>query len=322
MSRGPAHCFLYRGTRRPEIVAELADISELIREPDVLIWFDIVQPQPDDLELIREEFGLHPLAIEDAVKAHERAKIESYGAYVFLVVHAAALARETLAIHGKQFVVTVRAAPEYPISEVIKRWHDPHGGLRHGSVALLHTILDTIVDGYSPIVAAFEQRIDGLEAAFFEERQISVTAMLEVSAMKKDLGRFRRAILPMREILAFPLRGDDDFFARSDIPYFRDVHDHVLLAIDQAEWTRDLVNNMVETQFSIATNRSNDVSKQLTIIATIFLPLTFVTGFFGQNFGVLVDWIKSEASFWVWGIGTEVVALLALVIFFKRRGWF
>ena len=157
---------------------------------------------------------------------------------------------------------------------------------------------------------------------FFRARQPASAAMLQISVIKKDLGRFRRAILPMREILAFPLRGDDDFFTRSDIPYFRDVHDHVLLAIDQAEWTRDLVNNMVETQFALATNRSNEVSKQLTIIATVFLPLTFVTGFFGQNFGALVDWIKSATSFWLLGIGTEVAALAALLVFFKRRGWF
>jgi magnesium transporter len=324
VSRASATCFVYRGHREGERIADLAKISEYIAEPDVLVWFDIVQPETHDLELIAEEFELHPLAIEDAVRAHQRAKIESYGNYVFLVVHGATMIAQELTFHevaifvGAKFVVSVRADPAFPFDEVLHRWHDLHAGLKTTSVVLLHTLLDTIVDGYAPI----EDRIDVLEETFYLARRIADDAMLDISAMKKKLGRFRRAILPMREILSFPLRGDDDFFTRSDIPYFRDVYDHVLLAIDQVEWTRDLLNNVVETQISIASNRQNEVSKQLTIIATIFLPLTFITGFFGQNFGVMVDWIKTQSAFFVLGIGTEVVAVIALLVFFRARGWF
>ena len=328
VSRAPAQCFLYRGARAGEPISNLAEISELIKEPDVLIWFDIVQPEAHDLELIAEEFELHPLAIEDAVRAHQRAKVESYGSYVFFIVHATTMHDEKLTIHevaifvGAKFVVTVRADPEFPFDDVRRRYGDVRAGLKSGSVVLLHTVLDTIVDGYSPIVATFEERIDALEDMFFRDGRITNESMLEISVMKKSLGRFRRAILPMREILSFPLRADDDFFTRSDIPYFRDVYDHALLAIDEVEWTRDLVNNVVETQISIASNRQNEVSKQLTIIATIFLPLTFITGFFGQNFGVMVDGIKSSSAFWVYGVGTEIAAVIALLVFFRARGWF
>ena len=328
MSRLPARCFLYRGAGAGEPISDPAAISELIKEPDVLIWFDIVQPEARDLELIQEEFELHPLAIEDAIRAHQRSKIESYGSYVFLVIHGATMLESALTIHevaifvGEKFVVSVRADPEFPFEEVLHRFQDLNPGLRTGSVVLLHTILDTVVDGYSPIVGTFENRIDELEETFYQGGRITNDAMLEISSMKKDLGRFRRAILPMREILSFPLRGDDDFFSRSDIPYFRDVYDHVLLAIDQVEWTRDLVNNVLETQISIASNRQGEVNKQLTVIATVFLPLTFITGFFGQNFGALVDWIKSAESFWWLGIGTEVITVIALLVLFRKRGWF
>ena len=328
VSRAPARCYLYRGTREAERITDLGGISDLIKQPDTMVWFDIVQPEEHDLTLIADEFELHPLAIEDAVRPHQRAKIESYGNYVFLVVHGATMSAGELAVHelaifvGEKFVVSVRADPDFSFEEVLHRWHDLHAGLKTSSVVLLHTILDVVVDGYSPIVGTFEDRIDVLEETFYLGKRITDDAMLEISAMKKNLGRFRRAILPMREILSFPLRGDDEFFTRSDIPYFRDVYDHVLLAIDQVEWTRDLVNNVVETQISIASNRQNEVSKQLTIIATIFLPLTFITGFFGQNFGVMVDWIKTQTAFFVFGIGTEVIAVLILLAFFRARGWF
>ena len=328
VSRLPAACYLYRGTRQGERITDLAAISELITQSDVLIWFDIVQPEAGDLTLIADEFDLHPLAIEDAVRAHQRSKIESYGTYVFFVVHGATMLAGELTIHelaifvGEKFVVSVRADPEFPFREVLHRWHDLHAGLKTSSVVLLHTMLDVLVDGFSPIVGTFEDRIDVLEETFNRGKRISDDAMLEISAMKKNLGRFRRAILPMREILSFPLRGDDEFFTRSDIPYFRDVYDHVLLAIDQVEWTRDLLNNVVETQISIASNRQNEVSKQLTVIATIFLPLTFITGFFGQNFGVMIDWIKTQTAFYAFGIGTEVIAVIALLVLFRARGWF
>ncbi len=320
-------CYVYRGSRDRKHVENLDEISEIIREPSSLVWFDVVAPGPHDLALLQEEFDLHPLAIEDALGSHQRAKIESYGQYVFLIVHGVTHAAEGLRTHeiaifaGESFVVTVRHAPAYPIEELRTRWHDGIDGKVTDAPALVHAILDTLVDGYLPISDAFETRLDELENVLLDQGRISSGALRQISAMRKDLNSFRRAVVPMREILAIPIRGDSHFFTRDDLPYYRDVLDHVLLVIDRIDSTREAMTNVLETNIGISSNRQNEVSKQLTLIATIFLPLTFITGFFGQNFGWLVDNIKSLQSFVVLGIGTEIVAVIALLTYFRLRGW-
>ena len=140
--------------------------------------------------------------------------------------------------------------------------------------------------------------------------------------MKKDLAHFRRAVLPLREILTPIMRGDLNLFRPEDLPYVRDVYDHVSLVVDQLDAARDIINNARDTHVAVASNRQGEVSKQLTIVATVFLPLTFITGFFGQNFGYLVNHITNAPSFWWLGIGTEVVASVALLGYFRLKGWF
>ncbi len=320
-------CYVYRGTRDRQHVEDLDQISEIIREPSSLVWFDVVDPGPNDLALLQAEFDLHPLAIEDALGPHQRAKIESYGRYVFLIVHGVTRSPDGLATHeiaifaGESFVVTVRHDPAYPMDDLRARWHDGIDGKVTDAPALVHAILDALVDGYLPISDLFETRLDELENVLLEQGRISSVALRRISAMRKDLSAFRRAVVPMREILALPIRGDSHFFTRDDLPYYRDVLDHVLLVIDRIESTREAMTNVLETNIGISSNRQNEVSKQLTLIATIFLPLTFITGFFGQNFGWLVDNIKSQQSFWIYGVGTEVVAVVALLTYFRFRGW-
>jgi magnesium transporter len=140
--------------------------------------------------------------------------------------------------------------------------------------------------------------------------------------MKKDVQRFRRAVAPMRDILAPIIRGDVALLENNELPYFRDVDDHTVRAIDQMDQARELVNNAIDLHISMGTNRQNEAAKQLSIIATVFLPLTFITGFFGQNFGYLVNHITSESSFWWLGIGSEIVGSLALLAYFRYKSWF
>jgi magnesium transporter len=126
----------------------------------------------------------------------------------------------------------------------------------------------------------------------------------------------------MRDILNPIIRGDIALFAADEIPYYRDVYDHTILVIDQLDSIRDLVNSALEIRLSVVANRQNEISKQLTVIATIFLPLSFIVGFFGQNFASLVSFIGSSATFWLLGIGTEVLALALTLAYFWRKGWF
>ncbi len=324
-----ARCLIYDGTKEPRHLTRLGEISDVLRDSDAFVWLDIVDPCAQDFSLFEEEFGLHPLAVEDAVRAHERPKVESYKDSWFLILHGATREADKLLIHefavfvGAKFLVTARTVPDvYPLDEVQKRWDAMPSFIKRDSGALLFTIIDTVVDGYTAIAEALEERVASLESALLGDPQRTDTVLLEIYEWKKDLSTFRQAVVPVSDILNPILRGDLQLFEPNELAYFRDVHDHVTRVVVQLDSARELMNNARDTHISMATNRQNEVTKQLTIVATIFLPLSFITGFFGQNFSWLVNNLNGFPTFAVWGVGSEVVAVLALVAYFRFKRWF
>ncbi len=323
-------CLVYDGNKTAHPIRDLSTISELIKDPWSFLWFDIVAPKESDLTVLQEEFHLHPLAIEDAVQSHQRSKIESYEKYWFLVVHGV-LERDGdggISVHeiaifaGRQFLITVRAEPAYPLDEIKRRWEHQPENLERNSGALLYAILDTLVDGYWPAAETLEERVNDLEGTLFEEGVQTRQALIEIFDMKKVIQQFRRAVLPMREILIAVERNDLGIIQAPEQPYFRDIYDHATRVNEEIDSARDLVNSALEIHLGLTANQQNEVAKQLTIIATIFLPLTYLTGFFGQNFGYLVNGIATRRDFFLYGVALEVVALAVLLTYFKRKRWF
>lgn len=307
---------------------DLGEISEILKEPGTLVWLDVVGPDNAAMTVLQNEFGLHPLAIEDAMTEHERPKIDGYGDYWFLVVYGVTTTNKTVTVNelaifsGKNYLITVRREPGFPIAEVERRWKTRAETASRDSGALLFTVLDTVVDGYFDAVESLDEQITALENALLGGGIVGGELPLRIFGLKRDLQRFRRAAIPMRDILNPIIRGDLVLYKSEEVVYFRDVYDHAIRVIDQLDAARDLVNNALEINLSIVANRQNAIVKQLTIIATIFLPLTFITGFFGQNFGFLVGRIGSVSSFWLLGIGAQVFALIALLWYFKAKRWF
>ena len=322
-----AHCTVYKNGSVDRTPDDLSQISEILKEQDTMVWLDVTGADGRALALIQEEFNLHPLAVEDAMTAHERPKIDGYGDYWFLVVYGITVRDRAVTVHelsifsGKNYLITVRREPAYPLEEVQRRWRTRSGMSRRDSGALLFTMLDTIVDGYFDAVESLDEQITALESQLLHDGMRSAELPIRVFGLKRDLQRFRRAAAPMRDILNPILRGDLVLYSTEELAYFRDVYDHAIRVIDQLDAARDLVNNALEINLSIVANRQNAIVKQLTIIATIFLPLTFVTGFFGQNFAFLVNHIVSAQSFWLLGIGTEILALVALLVYFRAKHW-
>jgi magnesium transporter len=320
-------CTVYGGAQTPRPLGDLSEISDVIKEPGAFVWFDVVAPDASDLALIQEEFGLHPLSIEDAVKAHQRSKIESYETYWFIAVHPVTLKEDRLVTHeiaifaAKHFLITVRANPAFPIDEIARRWQHQPPALARNTGALLYAILDTVVDGYWPATERLEERIEEQQGDLFETTARTRSALLDIFETKKDVQRLRKAVGPIREIAAAIMRNDLEIVEPPEQPYFRDIYDHAVRAAESADFVQDISNSALEVHLGITANQQNEVAKQLTLIATIFLPLTFLTGFFGQNFGFLVNRIQGEAAFWWLGIVLELAALLALVIYFQRRRW-
>jgi magnesium transporter len=320
------------GSARHIIVGEDAALAHYRREKveellaaGSFFWLDLHQPDPDDFQILRDVFRFHPLAVEDSEHFGQRAKIEEYDDYVFLVVYGAAPDEDRLVevhcFYSERFLVTVHRDDCPAFQELRERYAKRARPLERPSL-LLHRIVDELVDSFFPILADFDDRIDELENEIF--LRASDAQLQEIFAMKRLLVGLRKAITPQRDLFASLMGGIADLpgLSAEDERYFRDVYDHLIRISDLIDTYRDLLTSSMDVYLSTVSNRLNVVMKQLTIIATIFLPLSWLTGFFGQNFGFEVRHIASWQAFVGYGIGLEVIGLLLLLGYFKRQRWF
>lgn len=321
-------CFVYNGGAAPQMLDDLDAISDVTARREGFVWLDIAQPSADDLALLQREFDIHPVAIEDASLWHERPKIEFFEHYVLVIAHAAStdgagdlVTHEIAVLAGEQYVVTLRARPVYPLEEVERRRRLSQT-VTHDATGLLYIILDTIVDGYFPLTESYDDRLVRLEDRLFANDKFSERSEHEIFLFKRALIVFRSIVAPMREILLRLTHNEIAPLKPGLGLYFRDVHDHVLRALEQIDITRDLVNSTLDIHLASQSHRQNEVSKQLTIIATIFLPLTYITGFFGQNFGWMVNNIVSPQIFWGLGVGSQIATVIILFWYFRFKKWF
>ncbi len=321
-------CTTFKDGKRTAVLHDVDSVRAAIADKSHVVWLDLIAPTHDDLERLRVTFDLHPLAIEDAQTAHERPKLESYDRYLFIVIHPVTWKGDRLVVHemavfaGKMFMVTIRQNPPYPIDEISKRFETHDGGLGEDSGYLLYSLIDSVVDHYFPIGDKLEEWIADLQTRLFERSSSENTTLKEIFDLKNDVHHARRAVAPVRELLQPLVRDDFNFFSGDEERYYRDVYDHAIRVIDQLDSARDLVNSALEIHLSLVANRQNEISKQLAIIATIFLPLTYITGFFGQNFGYMVNGIASKHTFFLYGLGSEAIAFIALIGYFRWKRWF
>jgi magnesium transporter len=288
-------------------------------------WLDLDQPDPHDFDILRDVFKFHPLAVEDSEHFDQRAKIEDYDDFVFLVVYGASPDEDRLVevhcFYSERFLVTVHRDDCPAFAEIRRRYQKRDEAIDRPSL-LLYRIVDGLVDSFFPVLAEFDERIDELEDDIFllaDDRQLQ-----EIFRMKRLLVGMRKAVTPQRDTFASLMGGIAELpgLAEEDERYFRDVYDHLIRISDLIDSYRDLLTSAMDVYLSTVSNRLNSVMKQLAVIATIFLPLSWLTGFFGQNFGWLVGQIGRWPTFVGVGIGTEVLTLVLLLAFFKRRGWF
>jgi magnesium transporter len=321
-------CIVYKPGEPPEMLGDLDAISDVIARHEGFVWLDIAQPSANDLALLQREFDIHPVAIEDASLWHERPKIEFFDHYVLVIAHAASLnptgelvTHEIAVLAGENYVVTLRARPVFPLEEIERRRRVSQS-VPYDATGLLYIILDTIVDGYFPLTETYDDRLVRLEDRMFGNDKFSERTEHEIFLFKRALVLFRSTVAPMREILLRLTHADVAPLKPGLALYFRDVHDHVLRALEQIDITRDLVNSTLDIHLASQSHRQNEVSKQLTIIATIFLPLTYITGFFGQNFGWMVNNVVSPQIFWGLGVGSQVATVIILFWYFRFKKWF
>jgi magnesium transporter len=291
------------------------------------VWLGLFEPGDEELAQVRATFGLHELAIEDAQNLHARPKIESYDRDVRLVIlrtaHYDDDAEEVefgqiSVFLAPNFVITVRRGVASELRGARQRLEQRPELLAEGSVSALWAILDQVVDGYEPVVAGLEHDIDQIEATVFSG---TAAPTERIYSLRGEATDFYRAVHPLLAVVTTVQRMTD---APQLQPYLRDVQDHLLLVNEEVVAQRDLlaavlqanmaVISVEQTQISL---RQNSTIEQLTILATVFLPLTFVTGFFGQNFGWLVNHIDTVTAFVIYGIGGLVLPLALLFLWLR-----
>lgn len=290
-------------------------------------WLDLHDPTPDQLNQLRELLHLHPLTIEDVSTFSERPKREHYDGYVSLVMYgvdeqAAAgehLLREVHMLISGDWVVTLHPTP-FAVLDVL-RARVRREPLRHEQ-ALIFEIVDTVLSSYAPVLDRVDDTIDEIEQDVIEQPREQ--SLQRIFSLKRDLIAMRRVVPPMRDFFArdaeeithLPGMEADDSF------YFRDLYDSLVRTSDLIDSYRDLLSGATDMYLSTVANRQGEIAKQLTIIATIFLPLSFLTGFFGQNFAFLTGHIQNATwSFFVLGLGLLLASIVGFWIFFRRKGW-
>jgi magnesium transporter len=288
-------------------------------------WLDLIDLNEEGSALLTDDFHFHPLAVEDAEHFGQRPKVEDYDGFYFLVV-AGAQGDEgaTIEVHifySEKFLVTVERGGCSEFDQVRTRATLRRQEGKGSNIMLLYRLIDSLIDSFFPVLSRFDDEIDSLEDAILEkptEEQLGT-----LFTMKRALVALRKVITPQRDMFA-TLAG-----AESALPgmtpdaerYFRDLYDHLIRLSDLVDSYRDLLSGAMDTHLSTVSNRLNQVMKQLTIIATIFLPLSFLTGFFGQNFGWMVGHIGGWGTFVGFGIGLQILVTVGLLSMFRRRGW-
>ena len=296
-------------------------IERALKE-DTLLWLDLPDTSPDTLALLSEVFKIHPLAVEDAHEFNQRPKVEDYEDFVYLVAYGSlGLNRPMVEVHcfyAEHFLVTVHREEAPAIAEACHALARLHTDRR---LVALYRVLDALVDSMFPVLGALDDRIDELQDQIFAKP--TEAALSALIGLKRQLVDMRKVVSPQRDMVAsmltqvIPIPG----LTAEGERYVRDLYDHLIRISDMVDSYRDLVSGSLDAYMSVVSNRLNDVMKQLTIIATVFLPLSFLTGFFGQNLGWLVAREGSLGAFLIFGLGTELAAVGGLFFMFRRRGW-
>ena len=291
----------------------------------VTFWVDLAAPTDEESRLLSDVFHFHPLSVEDARSSLQYPKVEPYPGYLYLVLHGIDLAkgksqfatRDVDFFLGRNYLVSVHDGQSRSIQRIHELCDQHERILSEGPVALLHRVVDSMVDHYRPAIQEFETRLDKLEDQAFKGQEQIVR---QVIRLKRELGMLRRVIMPQRDVIGRLARRE--FAAITDeMAYrFRDVYDHMARYADEAWLFQERVTGIHEVNLASVSNRLNQVMKVLTVMSTIFLPLTVLTGMWGMNIKLPLFPGSDAAQFW-WIAGIMVAVIAAMLGLFRRFKW-
>ena len=314
---------------REEEVDDLDSLAALVGKRPVT-WVDV--QGLGDAQTIRKLgsiFGLHPLALEDVVSSHQRAKLEDYDEHLFVVARmlafGARLDTEQISLFlGKNFVLTFQERPGDCLDPVRDRIRKSRGRIRKsGADYLAYALLDAVVDAYFPVLEQYGELLDGLDEEV--SAQPARNILVRIHGLRNDLLLLRRAIWPFRDAVGELVREPNPLISEETQVFLRDCHDHTIQIVDLVETSREMCADIREYYLSMVNNRMSEVMKVLTVIATIFIPLGFIAGLYGMNFDPAVsNWNMPELRWphgYPFALGLMAAVAISLLMFFWRRGW-
>jgi magnesium transporter len=305
-----------------------AEECVLYKDKSAVTWINVIGlHQVEILEKLNACFGLHPLVLEDILNTDQRPKMEDFGEYLYIVLKTLFLNgdrgeevgnEQVSLVLGSNFVLSFQEGEGALFNPIRDRLRNGKGRIRKmGADYLVHAIVDTIVDQYFVVLEKLGERIEFLE----EELVIRPTpgTLGEMHKLKREMIFLRKAVWPLREVIAGLERAESPLIKESTVIYLRDIYDHTIQVIDNIETFRDMLSGMLDIYLSSISNRMNEVMKVLTIIATLFIPLTFIVGLYGMNFKYMPE------LEWRWGYPLVLLLMLVLSVFmlfyFRRKKW-
>jgi magnesium transporter len=307
------------------------EFTQLTQNAEALLWVDFVNESPERCLPILQSFGFHPLAIDDALQETHSPKLDDWGDYLYIALNYMNAEEngdswetevdELDIFLGQNYIVTHH---DHPISAIDETWaacdRDPRN-VQEGADHILYKITDNLVAGYMPAVEKIDEAIDQIEDQVFDRP--SPRTLERLFGLKRVLLAMRRILLPQREVLNKLARDDYKVIDPKDRIFFRDIYDHLVRLHDINESLRDLVGGVLDTYLSVINNRMNEIMKTLTTITVLFMPLTFLTGFFGMNFfeplGNLKSWTTNPVFYLT--MVTIFVMPIGMYIWMRRRTW-
>jgi magnesium transporter len=292
----------------------------------IRFWVDLANPSPEEGAILPTYFKFHELSIEDALNEIHHPKIEAYDDYLYLILHGIHFRKgrhdfETRDVDfflGDNYLVTVSKGESRSLAQLRDICSRNGRVLAEGPAGLLHRIVDTMVDNYRPEVEALGDRIGDLERDVFEKPTPNL--LRSILAVKRDIASLRRVTLPQRDVIGRIARREFPQIPDAIVYRFRDVHDHLVRLSDESLLFQDRVTSLLEAHLSQVSNQLNSVMKVLTVITTIFMPLTLLSGLYGMNVPLPDLPGEGVADFW-WMIGLMTIVAGLMLWFFRRRGW-
>ena len=325
--------FVYRNdSDKVEEGFSAADLPNLLAEKDSVIWVDFLGEHPQQIEdarkILLEVFHFHPLTVEDCIETRNQPKVEAFPDHFYFIVHGIKpgetgptnfVTKELDGYLGPNYVVTYHDQRFRSIKAVKQQIRSSTFACRRGPAYLLHQILDNIVDLYMPIVDDFDNEINKLEDRVLGMTKSNTIVLEEVMDLRRSVARLRRISARQLEVLYRISHGEFPQIPDNILPFFRDVHDHLLRISDLADSYRDLVGSLFDIHFSVVANRTNDVMKTLAVISAIILPLSLIAGIYGMNFENMPE-LKSRNGYFI-TIGVMAAVSILLLFYFWWRGW-